>query len=333
MGTPSFTNPEDHQPGQEAGQLQVVILMSTYNGARYLSEQLTSILNQSYSHFKLVVRDDGSTDSTPELLSAFAGRDQRILVVHDERGNLGVSDSLFGMLRGKLVGDFFCFCDQDDIWPADRLERFVESAIRLAPTSNDAPMLWVCDFETFGAAARPVLGSTILNYGRVRDFRKSLIAGNPLYGCVMLFNRSLARLLQETPPMRLGFDHWVALVAAYTGKIQLLEFVGTRYRQHDSNVSGGAPKQTMFAKLSAIRKSMFSERQAIQSIRQMLVYLLESDFSGVSDDSRQFLRVAIAAHSKSGLTLLAFQTQWSVWRPAAVSNLPRILVLLTEALR
>ena len=101
----------------------VAVLMSTYNGAAFLKEQLDSILNQTYSDFVLYIRDDNSTDDTFEILSNYD--DPRIRLI---RGlNLGPAGSFFALLQEalKMQADYLFFSDQDDVWFPGKLERML----------------------------------------------------------------------------------------------------------------------------------------------------------------------------------------------------------------
>lgn len=95
---------------------KVAILMSTYNAAPFLKEQVNSIIKQTYTNWKLVIRDDGSTDSTPLMIEEFTKKDNRISFINKEsQKNIGVIRSFFSLLE-NVDADFFMFCDQDDVW-------------------------------------------------------------------------------------------------------------------------------------------------------------------------------------------------------------------------
>src|SRR5690606_7688467 len=101
------------------------ILMSTYNGARYLAEQIDSILGSSFADFRLMIRDDGSVDDTPALIAEYASADGRITVVSDTLGNLGASASFMRLLELSNA-PYFMFADQDDVWLPNKVKRSYE---------------------------------------------------------------------------------------------------------------------------------------------------------------------------------------------------------------
>lgn len=104
----------------------VDVLLSTYNGERYLDEQISSILNQQYSNFKLLIRDDGSRDKTVQIIKKWKAIDNRIEFIEDNFGNLGISKSFSRLLKTSNA-DLIFFADQDDIWMSDKLTIFIES--------------------------------------------------------------------------------------------------------------------------------------------------------------------------------------------------------------
>ncbi|MFN3163396.1 MAG: glycosyltransferase, partial [Pseudohongiellaceae bacterium] len=114
----------------------IVILLSTYNGEQYLKEQLDSLFGQSYREFILLVRDDGSSDGTENILADYAIRyPEKMRIVRDEAGNLGASGSFSWLMQYaleqraelKLDSLYLMFCDQDDTWYEDKIARQVNA--------------------------------------------------------------------------------------------------------------------------------------------------------------------------------------------------------------
>ena len=102
--------------------MQVQILLSTYNGERWLSELLASLLWQTHKHWQLIIRDDGSTDNTWALLQAWqAQHPQRVKCVISEREHVGTTES-FNRLVAASDADYLLFCDQDDVWFPEKVE-------------------------------------------------------------------------------------------------------------------------------------------------------------------------------------------------------------------
>ncbi len=216
----------------------VAILLSTYNGERYLAEQLASFEVQSYPHWRVLWRDDGSTDGTCALMREFAtrvgaGRCQEI-TSHSSR--LGVLESYLCLLRAAQDYPFVAFADQDDVWLPEKLARAVHH-IEKMPESG--PALY-CGRQFFvDKALRPLRQSP--------KFRSTLpfpapLAQNIATGCTMLLNQAAVRVIAKTRPPESSVHDWWSyiVVAALGGAVFFDEVPQILYRQHGANVIGGA---------------------------------------------------------------------------------------------
>ena len=99
---------------------KINILMATYNGRKYLKKQIDSILNQTYSDFRLLISDDASTDSTLKILEEYEKKDSRVEIYSHEK-NLGFVAN-FEFLINQVRSEYFMLADQDDVWEADKIE-------------------------------------------------------------------------------------------------------------------------------------------------------------------------------------------------------------------
>ena len=121
--------------------VSVNVLMSTYNGEKYLSQQIESIINQKGNFdLRLIIRDDGSTDSTPEILEKYAKKYPKIISYYLE-GNKGYNFAFFELLRFSPQADFYAFSDQDDVWIENKLDFAIKA---LQSANNNIPLLYSC---------------------------------------------------------------------------------------------------------------------------------------------------------------------------------------------
>ena len=110
--------------------MKVNIVLSTYNGARFLAEQLESIQKQTFTDWQLLIRDDGSTDTTPKIISEFVASDPRIRFINEhDRQNVGVIKNFFTLVKYD-VADYYFFSDQDDVWLPDKLATMLAEAVK-----------------------------------------------------------------------------------------------------------------------------------------------------------------------------------------------------------
>ncbi|TFD67304.1 glycosyltransferase family 2 protein [Cryobacterium ruanii] len=220
---------------------RVSVALCTYNGAAYLEEQLLSILAQSLPVSEIVLSDDGSTDDT---LSTFeriaAGRPDLDVVVLRNTTALGVTAN-FEQALAACSGDLIALCDQDDVWWPERVERMVTEF-----TQRPALRMLHADARLVDAGKEP-LGLTLLQTLGVSDADRAAVhAGhaidaylrrNIVTGATMMVRRELVERSRPFPAAWVH-DEWMAMVAAATGLVDLIDEPLTDYRQHGGNQIG-----------------------------------------------------------------------------------------------
>lgn len=228
--------------GRRAGN-GVVILLSSYNGARFIAEQIESIRRQTLGGWELLVRDDGSADETVRLVEAQAAADPRIRLLRDGRGNLGPAHS-FGALMEKALeagAEYVAFSDQDDVWHPDKLERQMDVLrTREAATGAALPLLVHSDLSVVDERLQLVHQSFLGLQGLERDGSaplQTLLTQNFVTGCTIVINRALLRAALPLPVVVMH-DWWLALCAGALGEILYWPSPTVRYRQHDRNAAG-----------------------------------------------------------------------------------------------
>src|SRR5437870_3906176 len=123
------------------------VLMSTYNGEEFLRPQLDSILAQDFPEIKLIVRDDGSKDSTKAILNEYAERDDRIVIITDTLGNLGAFASFMKLVEASTA-PYFMFADQDDVWLPEKASTMLAKTTELADKHGiDTPIVVFSDLS------------------------------------------------------------------------------------------------------------------------------------------------------------------------------------------
>jgi glycosyltransferase involved in cell wall biosynthesis len=257
MGDSARNNIGLRQPGSEAIEDQisapVIVVLSAYNGARHIAEQIESIRAQSFTDWKLVVRDDGSTDDTVDIVNSLSARDDRIELVTDARGNVGPWASFGELLtivhdRGA---DYVFLADQDDVWLPDKLKE----QLSLLRSIENKPGLIHSDLKIVDEDLREIHRSFI-EFQRssydASDPLRTLLIHNAVVGCTIGVNRAL---LDFALPIPRGawHDWWLALSAAATGTIKCTRDSTVLYRQHSHNVVGGAvpPRRIFLGSLTA----------------------------------------------------------------------------------
>ncbi|ETP72727.1 glycosyl transferase [Lachnospiraceae bacterium JC7] len=222
----------------------VTVLLCTYNGEKYVREQIESILAQSYRDFTIVVSDDGSKDETleivRELMTAHPGK---IRLVEQDPPTGSAERHFLKLLAEKRyeAADYIMLSDQDDVWHPDKMEKtLMEMQALEVIYGKDKPVLVHCDSEVVDQELKAISPSYV-EYQKMTPDRKGLnqlLVQNNVVGGAMMINRALAELINEVPEHCVMHDQWIALVAAAFGEIRFIPESLYKYRQHGSNVLG-----------------------------------------------------------------------------------------------
>ena len=261
---------------------KVQILLSTYNGEKYLREQLDSILRQDCkergcAEFCLLVRDDGSSDRTPEILEEYAKKyPERIMWYQGE--NIGVVASFLELVcRSDDHVSYYAFADQDDVWMEDKITSAV-SALRQMP-DHTQPNLYCCRPQIVDENLKEIFSKR--ERIRVRPGFGNALIENIVVGCTIMMNHFLRDMLVARPPHEIMMhDRWIYLLASCFGEIFYDESAHIYYRQHENNTVGmndGVVKE-FFGRLSQMRKKCRAiSAQAVEFWRIYRTYCHENE--------------------------------------------------------
>lgn len=240
----------------------VKVILSTYDGENYLEEQLTSLVNQSYFDLKIRVRDDGSKDRTQDILDCFF---KKIALGSWYAGkNIGVIDSFFELLSendDESVA-YYAFCDQDDIWKPDKIERAVGI---IQNYEENIPVMYCSSYELLNSST----GETITPTGSIirPSFRNALVE-NIATGCSIVLNKAARNLIvSKKPRYMLMHDAWCYLVISALGIVLYDNYPSFYYRQHASNVIGA---ETRFFKKWEKRITSYRKRKGARLLSKQV---------------------------------------------------------------
>lgn len=220
----------------------VEILLAAYNGEHYLNDQLDSIVKQTYPEWKLIIRDDGSSDQSIDIIERYAQKyPHKITFLKDGDSNLGVTRN-FERLMEYSTAPYIMFCDQDDIWMSDKIEKSLLKIQAMEERyGSSAPLLIYTDLAVCDEYGNNIADSFWKYQGAdpliPLNHAQALVQNNAT-GNTMIFNHSLIEHALPFPSDALMHDWWVALTALYLGKIDYINVQTILYRQHDQNVSG-----------------------------------------------------------------------------------------------
>lgn len=208
---------------------RIAILVATYNGEKYIEEQIKSLQKQTVSNINIIINDDMSKDGTFSKIKQFVEKDSRIKISQVKCG--GACENFLYLLRENRDYDWFFFCDQDDVWYPQKVEKLINVVLTRQQTT---PLLAYCDKDLVNENLKSL---NIKEYDFQDDF-KSILFQNHIYGCAMMINKALADKLLCLSDIAMH-DHGAALVAALEGEIIHVREKLVKYRQHANNVTGG----------------------------------------------------------------------------------------------
>ena len=290
----------------------IAILMCTYNGERFLEQQLDSILAQSHTRWHLYISDDGSTDATLSILQRYSSRvGDRFTLFTGPR--MGFAANFLSLLRrDEVFADYYAFSDQDDIWYSDKLSR----ALAALSGCKDGPLLY-CGRTRLVDERGNVLGHSPA-FVRPPRFSNALVQS--LAGAnTMVFNEASRRLMGRIGEgCKIVAHDWLAylLVSAVGGTVLYDPRPCLDYRQHDDNLIGGnAAIKDRFRRLSMMLSGRFAQWNSVN------IELLSSIDELITSENRQILALFVTARAKAGFAALLLLRRAGLYRQTFFGNL------------
>lgn len=284
----------------------IEIVAPLYNGARYLDEFLSSIRAQTHSHWRLWLRDDGSTDATPEIARRAAAADRRIVLLDGGGRRLGPAAAFDWLLARIPENAAYAMCaDQDDVWLPGKITVTLD-AMRAAERDGAGPVLVHTDLVVVDDRLRTI-DASFWHYSGVDPEPTTLrrvVVQNVATGATVMMNRELRALAGSVPPNAVYHDWWYACVAAAFGRIIPLRTATVLYRQHDANVVG-APRgpRPRWYRVPGLARDAFARsahlRSEIARTSRQASALLERFGARLEERDRRFLRAYAALPDRS----------------------------------
>lgn len=210
---------------------EVVVLLSTYNGEKYLVEQIESILSQEAVKVMIFARDDGSTDSTLEILERYS---QQGFLTYYSGQNLKPARSFMDLINKAPVSKYYAFCDQDDVWHPQKLIAGITEIKK-----HKEAALYYCAMNLVDEKLRKI-GYYYRDEQRAQSVVYSGLFGDEIAGCTMIFNRDLvAAVRMYNPKVITMHDGWIHRVClCVDGAVIGDKIAYISYRQHQNNAVG-----------------------------------------------------------------------------------------------
>jgi len=218
---------------------KVQILLATFNGGRFLREQLDSIINQEYKSWDLLIHDDGSVDNTISILNEYQNNNpKKIRLLIDQKIFSSASENFFHLIEQRSrEANLYCLCDQDDIWHKNKLKLIIE---KYNLEEDKVPLLIHSDLSLIIADDKLLEKShnKLINSQKNSINKHTALYYNPVPGCAMTINSALANKISYSKYMVMH-DWWILLSAIHQkAKVIYIKSHLVKYRQHSGNVLG-----------------------------------------------------------------------------------------------
>jgi glycosyltransferase involved in cell wall biosynthesis len=304
----------------------VHILLPTYNGARYLRQQLDSLTAQDYPHLAIHIRDDGSTDATREILEEYECRNPGVDVVLGD--HIGLSSGLHLLLKTEgAANDLFALCDQDDVWCRDKVSAAVGVLVRQPSPERT---LYASRQQFVDQELEPIM----LPKPRKHVGFANAVVESSLPGCTMVFGNAIRQLtLLSRPSDWEMHDWWLYLISSSMGSLIYDPTPRMLYRRHRTNTSGWEPR---LVERIRERTAEFTNRHrtgnaGLRSLRQAERFL--DTYRSLMSDDHVRLITELVDMRRHGTTLrrLRYALQPLVRRESWIDHLAlRLMIVLKQ---
>ena len=307
----------------------ITVLMGTFNGEKYIAEQLDSLLNQTLLPDRILIHDDRSTDSTPQILASYQKTHPGLIEVVTNAHNSGGSASNFMSMMTTARDDYLMLCDQDDVWLPEKIQASLEKITAMESRWGvSTPALMHSDLIVVDEDLKPDAHSfrenTFANYDRT-TLRDQIIQ-NTATGCTIMYNRALADLITRTPHHMVMHDWWISLIASAFGQMGHIDDRTILYRQHRENQVGVTDMRTWRYKLNRLVNPGKVRADIAKTYPQAQEFL---DFFAdkLTDDQRQLLKDYCAIPTRGKLGRIASVIRLGVWKTGFSRNVAYLLFI------
>ncbi len=253
---------------------QIDVLLATYNGEKYIKEQIDSILKQTYKNIRLIISDDCSTDNTVRILEEYKEKDNRI-EIYTQTENLGVVKNIEFLLK-KVENELYMLSDQDDVWLPEKIEKSIKTLKEqnadlvfgdLVVVDKDLNTIYPSfgDFMLLNDKIKKYIGTNKINY-----------LYNCVTGCTVLSKKNLIEKILPFPTTSkyLIHDFWIGLIVSINGKMAYMPEKYIKYRQHGNNEVG--------------TKKVSHEMEKLEEIRELFINVKLGVFKSYVENNEKF---------------------------------------------
>jgi glycosyltransferase involved in cell wall biosynthesis len=252
----------------------ITIIMAVYNGQEYIREQLESLKDQTYTEWRLVIRDDRSSDKTAEIV-----KKQEVIFKVNEKPSGSAKNNFALLINDAKESDYVMFCDQDDIWKKDKIEiTFNKMKQAEERYGRDFPLLVHGDVEVIDENGN-INADSMFEMSHINADSKlpQILIQNHVTGCTMMCNKKLIAGISEYASSEyiIMHDYLAALYASVFGKIEVIKKPLLSYRQHSGNSVGAKNNNNPVYLLKRLANGRKSYKEAMETSRNQVKFFVE----------------------------------------------------------
>ena len=258
----------------------ITIIMAVYNGQEYIREQLESLKDQTYTEWRLVIRDDRSSDKTAEIVKKFSDEvEQEVIFKVNEKPSGSAKNNFALLINDAKESDYVIFCDQDDIWKKDKIEITFNNMKQAEERyGRDFPLLVHGDVEVIDENGN-INADSMFEMSHINADSKlpQILIQNHVTGCTMMCNKKLIAGISEYASSEyiIMHDYLAALYASVFGKIEVIKKPLLSYRQHSGNSVGAKNNNNPVYLLKRLANGRKSYKEAMETSRNQVKFFVE----------------------------------------------------------
>ena len=258
----------------------ITIIMAVYNGQEYIREHLESLKDQTYTEWRLVIRDDRSSDKTAEIVKKFSDEvEQEVIFKVNEKPSGSAKNNFALLINDAKESDYVMFCDQDDIWKKDKIEiTFNKMKQAEERYGRDFPLLVHGDVEVIDENGN-INADSMFEMSHINADSKlpQILIQNHVTGCTMMCNKKLIAGISEYASSEyiIMHDYLAALYASVFGKIEVIRKPLLSYRQHSGNSVGAKNNNNPVYLLKRLANGRKSYKEAMETSRNQVKFFVE----------------------------------------------------------
>lgn len=302
----------------------VAILLSTYNGGNYLEKLLKSLYSQKGEFgLHIYVRDDGSTDNTLDILNQFHKENNNITIFKKE-DNLGPAKSFLTLLKASGNFDYYFFCDQDDVWKSDKVERAINKLNKFK--GEKCPLMYFSNATIVDSTLSPK--GLVYKKTPYYDFY-TIISYGGILGCTICFNSYLAELIKKhsIPNNLVMHDSFTSIICIlFNGKIVYDPKSTVLYRQHGDNSIGVRYKK--LDKIKQMGSYLFKPvKCTIPEQLNSIINIYGSNLP-ISDDEKEWIKLVLHAEDRLFSKIRYIRNDKTSYRTRKIKIISHMSILL-----